>query len=637
MVMTDDVSRIFLSFCDRVRRLNYSRLTMKFQSSIILIAAVSLVVALFAIYKEVAKNANVQATLATATLEKSSIATEVALRDALASKANSIGRFIADASKDYILSYDLVALRKMQKDAESDGEVLYAYFTKKNGKLYLKRDSDYPQSSLEERFPINVGKELIAYFVIGMNTENILRETEQNRTALNQLKDDVSAAAEYAQWSIVKIIVTATVLLLVATLFMVYYFFRSMILSPVNELREAALAVQHGDLQTQAINRSNDEIGQLAITFNNMIDALRLTTVSKEYLESIIRSMGDMLIVLDGSGKIVMANPALLSHTGYHEHELLGEKIDILFTDDVSLRHVFSELTSASNIKCYETCFRAKSGELLHVELSGNYLTSSSTVFGIVMAATDIRERLMAKEQLEEKNRKLENINKQLDQFAYIVSHDLKAPLRAIANLSSWIEEDLGATETENVREQMNLLRGRVNRLESLINGILEYSRAGRIVASEERVSVDAMLREIIEGMPVPVKYTITVGKGMPEFYTAKVPLSQVFSNLISNAIKYRKSDSGNLSVAVEELRDRYMFFVKDDGPGIAPEYHKKIFEIFQTLLPRDQFESTGVGLSIVKKIVEDLGGIVRIESEPGQGATFIFTWPKQYQETKAA
>ncbi len=237
--------------------------------------------------------------------------------------------------------------------------------------------------------------------------------------------------------------------------------------------------------------------------------------------------------------------------------------------------------------------------------------------------------------ELVDKATALEHTNQELDQFSYVVSHDLKAPLRAINNLSGWIEEDLEAVLTDDTRQQMSLLRGRVKRMEDLIQGVLCYSRIGRIDTEVENVDVDELLREIIDGLAVPEGLVINIAPHMPVFVTARVPLSQVFANLLSNAIKYHhKPQQGHVQVDVQEVNGEYFqFSVHDDGPGIAPKYHDKVFSIFQTLNARDKVESTGVGLSIVKKIVETQGGKITLESAEGQGSTFRFTVLKRNSE----
>ena len=223
----------------------------------------------------------------------------------------------------------------------------------------------------------------------------------------------------------------------------------------------------------------------------------------------------------------------------------------------------------------------------------------------------------------------LKKRNEELDSFAYVTSHDLKAPLRAIANLASWLNEDLAGQIPEENQQQLELMQSRVKRMDGLIQGLLEYSRVGRKNTPVETVDVKDIIDEAIDSLSPPPQFEIIVASDMPTLNTKALLLQQVFSNLIGNAIKYHNKDKGKIVVSAKNFGEFYQFTVSDDGPGIEPQYHERIFAIFQTLQARDTIESTGIGLSIVRKIIEDQGGKIGVESQLGEGTKFHFTWRK--------
>lgn len=224
----------------------------------------------------------------------------------------------------------------------------------------------------------------------------------------------------------------------------------------------------------------------------------------------------------------------------------------------------------------------------------------------------------------------LKKQNQELNQFSYVVSHDLKAPLRAIFKLSEWIEEDLKDNIQDETRKNLQTLRGRVFRLEALINGLLEYSKIGRTDVLLEKVDTKKMVEDILQMLNPPENIQVNIQENMPTVHTKKILLQQVFSNLINNAVKYNDKEQGLITVKSKDVGQFYTFVVEDNGIGIEKAYHEKIFAIFQTLEARDQVEGTGIGLSIVKKIIDEVGGTIIVESELNGGSKFMFTWPKE-------
>jgi PAS domain S-box-containing protein len=277
-----------------------------------------------------------------------------------------------------------------------------------------------------------------------------------------------------------------------------------------------------------------------------------------------------------------------------------------------------------------------QNGSPVWVETRLVRLMSDNRCVGFRAVTLDINQRKQLEQNLRQRATELAALtdslrhsNQELDQFAYVTSHDLKAPLRGISNLSHWIEEDLGDRFTPEAREQMRLLRGRVVRMESLINALLEYSHVGRTQGKTRRINTAELLAGVIEWIGGPKELHIEIDPQMPVFETDAIRLQQVFSNLLENAVKHHGRPQGHIRVACRDLGDFFEFSVIDDGKGIEERYHERIFTIFQTLQPRDQVEGAGIGLSLVKKIVQSKGGRVSLESEPGHGAVFRFTWPK--------
>lgn len=240
-------------------------------------------------------------------------------------------------------------------------------------------------------------------------------------------------------------------------------------------------------------------------------------------------------------------------------------------------------------------------------------------------------ERIQEQEKaLQEYTRRLEAVNNGLDRFAYIVSHDLKSPLRAIGNLSSWIAEGIETGDHSEIEEHLTLLKKRVGRMENLIEGILQYSRAGRINVSTESLNLPNLLNGLVELNFAGLNCELVLSPSIPPIIqTQKIALYQVFANLFSNIRKYGNQEKPQIRVEFSENDTEYEFGVIDNGPGIEPRFHQKIFEIFQTLQSKDHFESTGIGLTIVKKIIEEQGGRIWLDSDIGKGAAFYFTWPR--------
>lgn len=260
-----------------------------------------------------------------------------------------------------------------------------------------------------------------------------------------------------------------------------------------------------------------------------------------------------------------------------------------------------------------------------------NYLNSGRNI--VLRKVTEQRDELAAKNNMLYKvNTTLENANKELDKFAYVVSHDLKAPLRAIGAVTGIIKQDTAETPNEELNSQLDIIQQRVVRMEKLIDGILTYSKAARSEEKKEPVDIRELINGCVDMLNVTPLCTINMNKNI-SIVTSGTKLQQVVLNLVENAIRHNDKKEIKVAVSVQCYEEHLHCIVKDNGPGIEEKFHEKVFVIFQTLKARDEFESTGIGLSIVKRIIDDMGGKIWIVSSKDSGAEFHFTWPFHSEE----
>lgn len=360
---------------------------------------------------------------------------------------------------------------------------------------------------------------------------------------------------------------------------------------------------------------------------------------SEARLRAVFDTAVDAIITIDDRGRIERFNPAAMRIFGYTEAEVLGRNVSMLMPNPHRDMHdgYLGNYLRTGEKKIIgigrEVVGMRKDGSVFPMDLS----VAEMNVAGRRMftgMVRDITQRKLAEEQYAQLLREVTSANEELTNFAYIVSHDLKAPLRGIGSLANWLVADYADRLDDEGREHLRLLIGRVHRMSGLIDGILEYSRIGRIKEARVRVDLDVLVREIIDLLAPPDHIRITVERPLPVIVAERTRMQQLFQNLISNAINYMDKPQGTIRIGVEPAGGRWRFSVADNGPGIDPRHHERIFQLFQTLAPRDRVESTGVGLTLVKKILEMYGSDICVQSAVGAGATFLFTLPMMGGDT---
>lgn len=356
----------------------------------------------------------------------------------------------------------------------------------------------------------------------------------------------------------------------------------------------------------------------------------RSIEVEKQKYSNIIANMNLGLLEVSNDDEILMANHSFLKMSGYTEKELIGRIAKEIFLSEESFEKVESEnsnrLIGKSN--SYELLVKTKEGAERSWLISGapNYNLKGEVIgsIGIHLDITDFRNLEKQKELL---LIKLEKSNRELEEYAHIVSHDLKSPLRSINALVNWLKEDNQGKFDKASLDNISLLENTLEKMEQLISDVLTYSSITSESFENQTTDLNAIVEDLRHVLFFPKHIQMKVLNPLPIVRGDAIRLQQLFQNLIGNAIQYIDKDKGCIEIAVQEKPSHYQFSIKDNGVGIEKQHFEKIFKIFQSLNPHK--ESSGIGLSIVKKIVNQYQGEVWVTSEPGVGSTFFFTLKK--------
>ncbi len=465
--------------------------------------------------------------------------------------------------------------------------------------------------------------------------DSLRSDVQLTNEKLTVLEDNFSyALGEGSRWLeniILKLLFAVALTVEISGLLLAFSVSRS-IQRGLTEILRSTKSLAQGDFDDKAIVYSRDEIGTLATSINNMADEFGK---AQNKFKKLLESAPDAMVIANREGVIRLVNAQAEKMFQYKREEMIGNKVEILIPEQFSTHHAkhregfFADPKVRSMGIGLELYGRRKNGEKFPVEIS---LSPMETEEGMWVSAAirDITDKKRDHEALREYARKLEISNNNLEQFAYVASHDLQEPLRTITNFAYELEQKQKGTLDEESTIYLNYIVTASERMKVLIKDLLMYSRIGkkRVV---EPVDCAQIMKDVLTDMDLLIKENqakVTVHP-LPAILACKTEIIQLFQNLLANAIKYRKADvTPEVEIAAERDGGYWIFMVKDNGIGIDKEFFARIFVIFQRLHNQNKYSGTGIGLATCKKIVEMNGGKIWVKSEAGQGSIFYFKLP---------
>jgi PAS domain S-box-containing protein len=526
------------------------------------------------------------------------------------------------------------------RDRETISRVVKGVLSQKDVAFCRIEDTDgtllFQEGSKEEKH--------IREFTCAVVTEKAVDEGDERMIVGTQMEMEQEIGKVYLAISLLRLnqklkdIRRTTAVFIVVTMVLAFLasslLLRFILSGPITLLVRGTERIAGGDLKYKVPVKSDDEIGILATSFNQMTENLQKITVSRDYVDNILRSMNDTLIVVSPEGTIQSLNAAASKLLGYHEKELIGQPFGRILKNDDS--PVIDDLVRKGNISYAEKTYLSKDGGQIPVLFSAATMCSrDEQIRGFVFVASDITERKRVEAKLKQTLAELVRSNAELQHFFYVASHDLQEPLRMVVSYVQLLQRRYQGKLDTDADEYIAYAVDGTIRIKSLINDLLAYSRVGTRGRTFEPTECQAVVDQALTNLQVAIEERgakITIDP-LPMVMADGSQFAQLFQNLIGNAIKFHGENPPHVHIMAQQKENEWEFSVIDNGIGIAPEFSRRIFEVFKRLHTRKEYPGTGIGLAICKKIVERHGGRIWVEAESGKGSTFHFTIPKRVKK----
>ena len=463
--------------------------------------------------------------------------------------------------------------------------------------------------------------------------------TEQNQ-ALNfdasQLSISFDTEAHQANDTNTILIVSLVVAFgaLLATIYLLVF---RRTLRSVAELQNGINTVSSGNLDYVIETKRQDEVSELSYAFNQMTANRKIAEekllAASLYARSLLEASLDPLVTISKEGKITDVNKATEDVTGYSREELIGSDFSNYFTEPEQARAGYQKVFIDGLVKDYPLAIRSKSGRITEVLYNATvYLNPQGEIQGVFAAARDVTERKAMENEIKLAMEKLQQSNAELEQFAYVASHDLQEPLRMVASYVQLIERRYKGKLDSDADEFIGYAVDGANRMRGLIDDLLTYSRVARLGKPFELTYLESTLEIVLLNLKTSIaeNEAVVTHDKLPTVMADGGQLVQLFQNLIGNGIKFHGEEAPHVHISAQVRDTDYLFSVRDNGIGIAPEYYDRLFKIFQRLHTREEYPGSGIGLAVCKRIVERHGGRIWIESQVGKGSTIYFTLSKR-------